>query len=256
MATTDEIIARVKQKKELSGLTDAVVSETISNYLKKKSISLEYLNDAEKKLLVKDIRAELRHYSGRFQKDSEKRLPFVKSGNISELLKTHSSTRERVEFYPEIRKLLGELKVKSILDLGCGINPVALATRDVEYYASDINEENLQVVSKFFQKNNLNGKTFVCDLKHIDLCTLPKTDICFLFKVFDVLETKGHKLAEKIIILLHSTYLLISFSTKTLSGKPMNHPQRGWIELLLSRLDYKFSILKSKNEIFYLARKS
>jgi len=77
---------------------------------------------------------------------------------------------------------------------------------------------------------------------------LPQTKIYFAKSCI------GSK-AEKIIRKIPSQYLLISFSTKTLSGRPMNHPQRGWIEQLTKRLGYGFEIIKSKNEIFYLIKK-
>lgn len=191
--------------------------------------------------IVKKVRAELRLVSGRFESTDQD-------------LSSHSSTRERSNFYHHIKKFISKLKAKSILDLGCGLNPIALAKKNVTYYACDINQKNIEFVNNFFKENDLSGKAFYYDLRKID-SSLPQADLCLLFKVLDVIETKGHKLAEKIILSLNCKYLLISFSTKTLSGRPMNHPQRGWIEKLLERLNYKFQIIKSKNEIFYLVSK-
>jgi hypothetical protein len=139
--------------------------------------------------------------------------------------------------------------------LGCGINPLALSESGTKYYAFDINREELELVQKFFKMNHIQGEASFCDLWNIEACKFPESDLCLIFKVFDVIEKKGHKLAEKIISKINSRYLLISFSTKTLSGKPMNHPQRGWIERLLHRLNFSFRIIKSSNEIFYLANK-
>ena len=141
------------------------------------------------------------------------------------------------------------------MDIGCGTNPIHLADREIVYYATDINEGNLKEVKEHFEKNNISGKVFFYDLRKIKSKDLPNADLCLILKVFDVLEKRGHKLAEKIISSIQCKYFLISFPTKTLSGKPMNHPQRGWIELLLNRLGFQFKIIKSKNEIFYLAEK-
>jgi len=206
-------------------------------------------------LLVKKIRSKLRLLTGRFQTSSKERDALLQKGDILSLLKTHSSTKERIEFYSELNSRIYSLSIKSILDLGAGLNPIAVANQSVIYYAVDIKRDELQLIGKFFKKNKIRGKTIYCDLRHLD-CIFPKADICLIFKVFDVLETGGHKLAEKIIRDTDCKYFIVSFSTKTLSGQPMNHPQRGWIERLLSRLGFKFEVFKSNNEIFYLFTKS
>lgn len=241
------LIKKIKEKKELSSLSDDLVKESIEKYVSKDKINIDKINNSDSKIIVSEVRSELRKLTGRFQRDAT-------VGDFEELLKKHSSTAERIEFYPQLKEIIKELKVKSILDLGCGINPIAIAEKGMEYTAVDINESNLEVVKRFFQEKNISGKVINYDLRKTSL-PFPKVDLCIMFKVLDIIETKGHKLAESIINQTNSKYLLISFPTKTLSGKPMNHPQRGWIERLLSRLKYDFKIISYKNEIFYLANK-
>ena len=150
---------------------------------------------------------------------------------------------------------MDSLNIKSILDLGCGLNPIFLASENREYYALDINNSFIERINSFFSEKKIKGNAFFFDLKKISPLILPKADICLILKVFDVIEKRGHKLAEKIINSINSRYFLISFPTKTLSGMPMRHPQRGWIEHLLSRLGFSFKFYKTKDEIFYLAKK-
>ena len=246
-----DIIRKVKQKKELSGVDDAIISKIMDKHL---SI-IDRLNESETKILIKEIRNELRQYAGRFQSEWKDRKSLLERGEINSILKTHASTLERIDFYPELNKLIEDLKIKSIIDLGCGINPIALAKPGISYCAFDINREELELVTRFFKMNHIQGEASFCDLRNIEVCNFPESDLCLILKVFDVIERKGHKLAEKIINKINSRYFLLSFSTKTLSGKPMNHPQRGWIERLLQRLNFYFRIIKSRNEIFYLATK-
>lgn len=249
----EKLIKKIKEKKELSGIDDSIVRETLSNYLKKSRINLQSLSESEKKIIIKEIRAELRNLAGRFKVSLKKREFLLDKNNIEELLKTHASTRERLDFYPELINLIDNLKIKSILDLGAGINPIAIAKPGMNYYAFEINIDDLKLVRRFFIKNGIQGEIIMHDIRKP--FAYPKADICLILKMFDVLEQRGHKLAEQIIKSLNCKYLLISFSTKTLAGNPMRHPQRGWIEWLLKRLGYEFSTLKSKNEIFYLAKK-
>ena len=252
----DEIVKLIKLKKELSGLSDVVVLDVLEKELKKFKIDpkLEELKKSDKKILIKEVRAKLRRLVGRFTIANKERLSLVEEENTENLLSSHSSSNERLLFYPELRKIISDLKIKSILDLGCGLNPLALANQNIEYYASDINSSDLEVVDAFFKKEGMKGKTFVLDIRKKPLI-FPKTDLTLILKVFDIIETKGHKQAEYIIKTLDCKYILISFPTKTLSGKAMNHPQRGWIEQLLNRLQFKFKTFSSNNEIFYLVEK-
>lgn len=249
----ESLVRRIKEKKELSGIDGSIVLETLKNYFKKTRINPENLTPKEQNLVIKDIRAELRKYSGRFQASLKERRALLETNQIKELLETHSSTKERIDFYPKLKKIISELDIHSILDLGCGLNPIALANPKIKYYALDINSDELSLVKEYFNLKNIDGEILVHDLrKPMDF---PASDLCIIFKVFDVIENHGHKLAERIISSLKSKYLLISFPTKTLSNAPMRHPQRGWIEWLLSRLDFSLKTFKSKNEIFYLAEK-
>jgi predicted methyltransferase len=254
-----EIIAAVRKKSELSGLADKAIEDALEKYLRKNNLRKENLNNFSKsdiKLIVKDLRSHLRLSVGQYRHSFSEQRSLLEEDKNLELLKTHSSTLERADFYPKLKKLIKELKIKSILDLGCGLNPIALASLVEKYSALDINESDINLVNNFFKKNNINGKAWVYDLRNIKENDIPSADLCLLLKMFDVLEKKGHKLAEKIILNVKCKYFLMSFSTKTLSGRAMNHPQRGWIERLLQRLSFHFKVLKSKNEIFYLAWKN
>jgi len=137
-------------------------------------------------------------------------MDLLNSKKIQELLKTHSSTAERLEYYPELKKLISKMKAKSILDLGCGLNPIALASSKIKYYAADIKEDELDLIKKYFSTKNIKGKTFIYDLTKIDN-KLPKTDLCIMFKVLDVID---HRITEKIITRVKCKKILVSFSSK------------------------------------------
>ena len=252
--TKEKLIKEIKKKKELSGLSNQVVVDYLESYIKKYNLSLEKLKEKEIKLLIKELRSQLRNLTGRFQKSTKNRLKLLNEDSIKELLATHSSTSERLNFYPELKKIIKELKINSILDLGCGLNPLALAEKNIKYYASDIKEDDLSLVDKFFKKNSIKGKVFIQDIRKIS-SDLPKADICLLFKVLDIADKANYKLAEKLIKNLSCRYILVSFATKTLSGRKMNFPRRKWLEHLLKNLGLKYKIISSDNEIFYLIDK-
>ncbi len=255
MTAFESLIEKIKKKPEFSSLPDSLVSDYLSDLLKKHNLSLDSLKYREEKIIIKEIRAELRNITGQFQKKS-KRSKLLSTNNYHELLKTHSSTAERLDFYPKLRELIKNLNVSSILDLGCGLNPIALAEPKYFYYASDIREDELSIIKDFFSKNNIKGEVFTYDLRKIKEGELPNAGLCILFKVLDVIEKKTHKLTNKILEIINSKYFLVSFATKKLSGKSMHFPERKWFEHILERKSYKFDKFNSNNEIFYLFYKS
>src|SRR3989339_427150 len=228
----ESIIIKIKEKKELSGISDILVLELLEKKLSRYRVDLSQIKKADLKIIVKEVRAELREYSGRFKLPEKKTDILIESNNKEGLLNSHLSTRERLDFYPKLKEFLFPLHITSILDLGCALNPIALSSKDIHYYASDIDTDNLDIVKRYFEKNNFPGETFVFDLRNIDSSVLPKADLCILFK-----------------------YFLVSFATKKISGKSMKFPERHWFELMLSRLGLKFETIHSSNEIFYFIKK-
>src|SRR3989338_2033095 len=111
-----EYIAIVKKKSELSGVSDKVIARLL---VQQKLIPQ---TPAEEKILIKAVRAELRTLLGRFQKSKASRTDLLRKENIEELLKSHASTAERLEYYPLLKEKIAALSVDSLLDLGCGLN--------------------------------------------------------------------------------------------------------------------------------------
>jgi hypothetical protein len=251
----EEIVRLVKQKEEYRNISDKIIFDCFEDKIKKYKIPVEEFRERDKKLIVKEIREALRKLTSRFSIRTENRAKSLENEDYFEILKSHMSTKERIDDYPILIAEIEKIKPERIIDLGCGLNPLRIAKPGIEYNAYDIQENELEIVRRYFEKNKIFGKVEFLDARKITNGLLPETDLCIVMKVFDVLETRGHKIAEKIIDNINSNNWIISFSTKTLSGKPMNHPQRGWIERLLERKKFLFSIIKTKNEIFYIAKK-
>ncbi len=252
MSSKEEVIRKILEKKELSQVDSALAEEKLSIYLKKNKIAIDALSPAQLKVIIKDMRASLRECVGRFQIGVKDRQKLLEKEMFSDLLNTHSSTKERIDFYPKLRELVKKMNIKSILDLGCGINPIALAGPGIKYYASDINLSDLNLVKAFFKKKNLDGETIVCNLTKIESCNLPEVDLVLILKVFDILGKRDYEIAKKVIKSIKFKRLIVSFSTRTLSGRPMNHPGRKWFEKLLGSLGYPFQVVNSSNELFYI----
>lgn len=251
----DSLLKTIKQKPELRGITDTIVKREITNFQKKHKLQLTNLTRREQRIIVKEIRAELRKYVGQYRASTKNRELLLERNKPIALLKTHTSTAERLSSYPLLKKIIRELNPKSILDIGCGLNPLALADPHYTYYAADINEEELSLIKRFFKKNNIRGKTFVYDLSN-PTKTLPKADCCLLLKVLDIIANHNQTLIKKILETIPARTIIVSFATHKLSGKPMNLPQRVWFEKLLHQESYIHTRIKTENEIFYIIKRS
>ncbi len=258
-----ELVADIKQKKELRGISAAFVLKELEKVLRKETkLQKELLlrwnsRSSAYKMVVKKVREQLRRVYGLFR--------VIEQGKT---LETHLSTKERWSFYSELYRQLFAItgKPKIILDLGCGLNPLSLPfmkLKEVRYYAYDLSEEEIQIINSFFQKKHENhkkvvGKAILADITDIPkMKELPAADVAFLFKVTDVLDrNKGHTVTEEVLKAVPAQYVVVSFSTKTMSGKLMTAPRRKWMEWLCWRLGWKYAVLEFKNEIFYVARKT
>jgi hypothetical protein len=276
----DQLITDIKQKKELQEISDDFVKQYLLKHFRKEQKVEEQLSkkfnkkSALYKQIIKSVRADLRRVYGLFRVDEgkKKRQELIKEllkaknreETIIKILETHSSTKERLTIYAQLyQKILKLTKnPKKIIDLGCGINPFSLhfiKNKNVTYHAYDISKEEISVINSYFQilkKENENFKGEAKVLDALQYTKLKTADVCFLFKMTDVLDRgKGHKTSEEVISGLPVKYVVVSFATKTMSGKKMNYPRRGWIELMCKRLGYKFQLLEYDNELFYIIDK-
>ena len=244
----DLLIKKIKAKKPLDRLDDAIVLDRIVSFFKInpklfKKIDFDNEKNANFKLVLKNVRNEL-----------NKRYGVFWSNDIS--LEGHKSSKERLEFYEELYNEIFSItgKPSIILDIGAGLNPLSILLMKFkgEYIATELNKYDCDALNKWFIKNKIDGKAIVLDLnKNLNF---PKADVVFLFKIFDSVEEKGHKLSEEILKKLGCKYAVVSFATKTVMGKEMNFPNRGWIERLLTRLELKFDKVEFSNEMFYIIK--
>jgi 16S rRNA (guanine(1405)-N(7))-methyltransferase len=271
----DNLLGSIKKSKKYNSISEDLIKEEIKKYFKinpKDKKHLTKIKSKKYKEIVKAIKSKLHLIYGSFQKDKEKRDSFLKKiygindyKNHDEILSTSVSSKERLKEYQNIYKKIFKItgRPKKIIDLGCGLNPVSypyMGLNGINYYAYDIDKEDCDFLNKYFrlmkEYTHLKAKAFVTNLRKIsEIKKIPRAEVCFMFKFLDVIEEKGHKLSEEIIKTLNCNYLVISFSTKTVSGKKMKYPHRGWIERMLERINLKYEKISLSNEVFYIISK-
>lgn len=249
----EALITAIQQKKELRGISRAVIAVALNNYLEKHKLSFIFLTPKDEKILIKEVRAKLRRSTGMFHAPLPKHLPLTPQ-NITALLASHASTAARIVDYPLIRRELAHRNIRSILDLGCGLNPLALAKKGMRYTAVDIREDELRLIQRFFKERHIQGTTLLCDLSR-SLPDVPPHDACLLMNVLEVIETNKriHERTHTILSSIPARFFFITFSTRTLSGKRMRFPSRLWLERLLTHLNFRWHTHHLSTEILYIA---
>src|SRR3989344_7475137 len=154
-----ELIAKIKQKKELQDISDSFVRKTVVLVLRKDQALHRQLEQnfhpksAVYTEVMKKVRGELRRSYGLFRGEKKARergelLDLLSSKSwtqeqLENMLRSHASTKERWVIYPELYSRLFVItgKPASILDLGCGLHPLSIhfmKLQKLHYHAVDI----------------------------------------------------------------------------------------------------------------------
>ncbi|MAG47494.1 hypothetical protein CL617_02720 [archaeon] len=229
----------IKRKKELKDLDDKFVLLRVKDYLKKNNLEIkeEDFKNRNKKYIkfFKDMRRELRIVYGVFRNVKDKRS---------------------LESYKEIFSLIG--KFNSLLDLGCGLNPLDYAklNKNSKYYCGDVNVDEIKNINEYLKKNKIKGKGFIFDLIYDDLGKLPRVDVVFLFRVLESLEYYERNISKDILKKLKSKLIIVSFAKNVLSKRGnIRKKGRSWFRRILSELNYEYKDYDIENEIFFVIRK-
>lgn len=261
-------------KKELRGLNQELVSKIITKVkeenkelVKKLEAKEGNVKSKEFKELKKIIRKKLRVIHGSF---AVKKISDYKKKKILDLIKKdpsnadlaldiHRSCRERLPYYQELYDFI---KIKdSVLDIGCGLNGFSYPyfKKNIFYKGIDVNEEELSFVKQYFEQEKINGVLENLDLTNKDNIEKiglesEKFECVFLLKTLDTLESIERNISEKIMKIIKSKKIVVSFPTRTLGGKKLISSERTWFKKI-KKENYNTSTYEIDNEIFYIFNK-
>ena len=142
------------------------------------------------------------------------------------VMTNHASTRERLPlldmFYAQTLAKIAP--VRSVLDLCCGLNPLALPwmplAPDATYHACDLYGDMMAFLNSFFQLAGVAGTAEVRDV-----AANPPTHpvhLALLLKALPPLEQSDKHAALRLLQTLHAEHILVSFPTRTLGGHSKN----------------------------------
>ncbi len=271
----EELIQKIKEKKELSSLDNNTIEELLSKELQNTKINLEKYSSFNQfyrssicKKIISNVRSKLREIYGVFIKEGMelsqlKNITSYDDKIINKILSQHQSSNERLHIYSSIYKKIFEIiklpKKYKLLDLACGYNPLSykyLPTKPEYYLASDLSSKDMNIIKEFFIKTKIKGDTIALDLtKKSSILKLNEQnfDVCFLFKALDSLESISRHSSKKLIAELNCKHFVVSFPSKTIGGKKqISKDKRSWFENFCHKNNFEFKFFEFDNEIFYI----
>ncbi|MGI6250496.1 MAG: hypothetical protein ACOYKD_03940 [Anaerolineaceae bacterium] len=178
--------------------------------------------------------------------------------DLRALMRLHSSTNERLPILDDFYRtsLAGVPPLRSVLDLGCGLNPLSYtwlpSTDNCLYFAADVVLPMIDSLNHFFSVMGMQGEALVLDLSG-DF-NFNKSDLTMLLKILPLLDQIDKGLAPYLIDHIKSDYLLISYPLKSLGGrgKGMLQTYRAHFLALMERKPWQYREVVFSNELVYI----
>ena len=241
------LVAKIRQKKPLDQIDEPLIVPLVAAYdisVLRPYTQEQIFRSRLSKRIIKEVRFELNRIYGLFWSEDLTLLG-------------HLSSKERQKLYSRLYSQLFTFtgKPSRLLDLGCGLNPLSYSSLGCQpfYIAVEYTSFACRAVRDFFAQHSIPGEVLQRDLRKLP--ELPAADVCFCFKLFDVLEKSGHKFAEALLEKIPCPWVIVSFATVTAHKHPMRHPYRGWLQRLCDRKGYDLvAILPFANEVFYILK--
>ena len=143
-------------------------------------------------------------------------------------MRTHTSTAERLPILEDFFQTCLEpiQPVNSVLDLACGMNPLALPwmplSTNFQYCACDIYLDMLELIGAFFAHFDLDAHTYPCDL--VGEVPAIKADVAFLLKSIPCLEQVDKSIGLPLLEAIRADHILVSFPVRSIGGRKKGMP--------------------------------
>ncbi len=146
-------------------------------------------------------------------------------GTCAQVMSYHASTKERLalldHFY--MTTLAGLSPIHSILDVACGLNPLAIPWMPLEggvdYYAVDIYQDMVDFLNRFMALTPARGHAQASDVLQLQGYPSRPVDVALVLKGVPCLEQIDRSAGRHLLDTLDAAHLLISFPVHSLGGR-------------------------------------
>ncbi len=178
-----------------------------------------------------------------------------------EVMRFHNSTRERLPILEEFfATTLGKLApVESVLDIACGLNPLAIPWMPVaegaSYLTCDIYQDLADFLDSAFTQLPVRGKAWVCDV--LEAVPAQKVQLALLLKSIPCLEQVDKNIGARLLESLQAEHILVSFPARSLGGRKkgmVENYEAHFLELVKDQ-PWRIERFEFKSELAFLVRK-
>lgn len=173
-------------------------------------------------------------------------------------MQEHASTSERLPFINEFYQscLQSIAPIQSMLDLGCGIHPLALPwmplAEDPMYLGMDIFKEMTDFDQRFLQHVRLRGRVLHADF----LGSLPRQhyQLALCLKIIPLIDQVSQGITRAWLESIPAEHILISFPATSLSGRGKGMPDhyRERFAQLTTKSQWQVEAFQFPTELAYL----
>jgi len=263
---TSDLLAKVLEKPKYRSIHPRLIASLIQEEMAKQRGEKEILKAVTGKL--HQVGAAYFQRKPEYEKWSRRLAELPKDFHSSEvktyceeIMRSHSSTSERLpileRFFSET--LASIAPVESVLDLACGLNPLASAwmplANDVQYYGCDIFSDMTCFINDFFAHMNMAGRFTTCDLTEMHF---PQSaQVAFLLKTLPCLEQIDKGVGADLLECIPANHLLISYPVRSLGGraKGMGKTYETQFNELSAAKGWKFERFEFASELAFLVTK-
>ncbi|HEY7414196.1 MAG TPA: hypothetical protein VH593_03320 [Ktedonobacteraceae bacterium] len=138
------------------------------------------------------------------------------------IMQNHASTRERLPvldaFYTTL--LADFAPIHSMLDIACGLNPLAIPwmplAKHATYYAYDIHQSLIDFLQQSMTLLGVEGHACTRDV--LQDCPAHEVDVALLLKAIPCLEQVDKQASKRLLQAIRARVLLVSFPVHSLGG--------------------------------------
>lgn len=258
-----QVTAAVLQKSKYTGICPAFIERIATQELKKRRTIKEAVKSTCSKLhQVGGAFLENRPDLSEWEQELIALPPELNSPQVMQFclskMESHTSTRERAPILRDFfaHTLAGFAPIHSILDLGCGLNVLALPwmplVQDPIYQGLDIFQDLLDFSTKFLQHFRLRGRMQCADI----LTSLPKqhAQLALALKILPVLEQIEKNTIRDWLESIPAEHLLISYPVASLGGRSKGMPAHYTEQFnqLVQNLSWQIQRFDFQTEIAFL----
>ena len=170
----------------------------------------------------------------------------------------HASTRERLPILEEFfAATLSDLApVRSVLDVACGLNPLAIPWMPLApgaaYYAYDIYHDMIGLIDGFMRLVGVNGQAQARDM--LQFMPPETVEVALFLKTIPCLEQVDKSAGLRLLEAVHADYVLVSFPVRSLGGfdKGMVENYEARLHELLAGKDWPVKRFEFATELAFL----